>query len=127
MAYDKDTSPVGWYLASYLLRFIELADKDRHDPEKRFLSWENTILVKAKSLDEAFAKAVKVGKGESKPYLGYPAKVRVRWEFVGLTELVPIYEPLDDGNEIAWTERRPRKLKSLRQLVKPRSFFLSRP
>ena len=26
MSYDKNVSPVGWYIGSYLLRFVELDD-----------------------------------------------------------------------------------------------------
>ena len=123
MDYDKNISPVGWYLGTYLLRFIELDDLQRDDVEKRFASWENTILVEAKSLDEAYEKVVLVAKQNSKSYRGGQEGVRVRWEYLGVTELVPIYERLGDGAEIAWADRAPRKLKSLKQCVKPKSAF----
>ena len=123
MTYDKNVSPVGWYLASYLLRFVELSDEKRDDPEERFLSWENTILVKAKSLDEAYVKASKVARLETKPFRGGPQGVRVKCEFEGITELLPIYEELGDGSEIAWAKHRPRKLKTLRTLVRPNGSF----
>ena len=29
MTYDKNLSPVGWYVVSYLLRFVELNDDRR--------------------------------------------------------------------------------------------------
>ena len=61
MSYDSDISPVGWYLATYQLRFIELDQTGNNDPERRFLTWENTILVKASGIDEAYDKAVKFG------------------------------------------------------------------
>jgi len=123
VTHDKNVSPVGWYLASYLLRFVELSDEKRDDPEERFLSWENTILVKAKSLDEAYVKASKVARQETKPYRGGSEGVRVKWEFEGITELLPIYEALGDGSEIAWAKHRPRKLKTLRTLVRPKGSF----
>jgi hypothetical protein len=43
MSYDKNRSPVGWYVASYLLRFIELKDDFNCDLEHRFTAWENTV------------------------------------------------------------------------------------
>ena len=119
MARDKNISPVGWYLASYLLRFVELSDKKRNDPEKRFLSWKNTILVKATSLNEAYVKAIKVAHESTRPYRGGPQGVRVK-ELEGITDLLPVYEALGDGSEIAWAEHRPRKLKKLRTWVKPK-------
>jgi hypothetical protein len=123
MASDKNLSPVGWYYGSYLLRFIELDDKQLTNPEKRFSSWENTVIVKAKSLDAAYSKVEKIAKAETKPYLGGSAGVRVKWEYLGVTELLPIYEKLVDGAEIAWTKRAPRKLKALRSYVRPRQAF----
>jgi len=123
MAYDKNTSPVGWYFGSYLLRFVELAQTGRNDPEKRFLAWENTVLVKAKSMDAAYGKIDRIAKAATKPYRGGPQGVRVMWEYVGITELVPVYEAIADGAEIAWNDHGSRKLKTLRRWVRPRATF----
>lgn len=41
LVWNKNASPVGWYLTSYLLRFVELDDVRRDDENKRFVSWEN--------------------------------------------------------------------------------------
>jgi hypothetical protein len=123
MTSDKNVSPVGWYFGSYLLRFVDLGDKSRDDPERRFLSWENTVLVKAKFLDAAYDKVEKVGKSNSKAYRGGPDGVPVQWEFVGITELLPIYEKLADCSEISWVERTPRKLSKLQEWVKPKGAF----
>lgn len=118
MAYDRNTSPVGWYVGAYLLRFMELRDPMRNDPERRFLSWENTVLVRATSFDEAFEKVETVGKGNATRYRGGPDGVPVKWQYLGITELLPIYEEIEDGAEIAWSENSGRTLKSLRKLVK---------
>lgn len=123
MTHDKNLSPVGWYLVSYLLRFVELNDLQRNDDDRRFLSWENTILVKADNLDNAYDKGMKVAREATKPYKGGPVGVPVQWKLVGITDVIPIYEELEDGSEIAWTERAPRKLKNLKQLVKPKGAF----
>ena len=100
------------------MRFVELESKEIQNPEKRFLSWENTILVQASSIKEAFQKVAKFAQEEAKPYKGGKAGVPVQWVYEGITELLPIYEPLADGAEIMWAEHRPKKLKSLRALVK---------
>jgi hypothetical protein len=121
MTYDKNKSPVGWYVGSYLLRFIELDDANRNDPEARFMSWENTVLVKASSIEAAYTKIEKIGKLNSKPYKGGPQGIPVQWEYLGVTEVLPIYEDIEDGAEIAWAERAPRKLRKLREWVKAKS------
>src|SRR5690349_18941846 len=127
MPYDATRSPVGWYLCSYLCRFVELSDRRRNDPEARFTSWENTVLIRASSMQLAFAKVVKIGKAHAAPYLGGPEPgVRVAWEFVGVTDVLPIYEALQDGAEVAWTPRAPRKLRRLKQLVRNKSSFVGR-
>jgi hypothetical protein len=43
--YDKNISPVGWYIGSYLIRFIELNDPDKNDSEKRFLSEDGSEIM----------------------------------------------------------------------------------
>ena len=121
--HDKNVSPVGWYLVSYLLRFVELRDKGNDDDEKRFLSWENTVLLKAQDLDEAYDKGMKIARQAAKPYKGGPEGVPVQWKLVGVTDVLPIYEEIEDGCEVAWNERAPRKLRHLKQMVKLKGQF----
>ena len=115
---DTNLSPVGWYVGSYLLRFTELNKPNNNDPEAKFQAWENTVIVKAKSFDEAYEKIVKIGKSESKPYKGGIEGIPVQWVFEGVTELLPIYEDLEDGAEIMWREHNPKKLKNLKKCVR---------
>ena len=42
---SEDISPVGWYIAAYLLRFT-LVGQESDDVEDQTTAWENTILVK---------------------------------------------------------------------------------
>jgi hypothetical protein len=119
--YDRNRSPIGWYVGSYLLRFVELNRRGNDNLTRRFLSWENTVLVKAKDLDHAFDKVSKIGRGHTAPYKGGPDEVRVRWIFEGITELLPVYEEMADGSEIMWTERKPRTLRKLRTMVRSRA------
>jgi len=91
-SYDPNLSPVGWYVGSFLLRFVEIGAKGNNNPKRRFLSWQNTILVKAKSLDHAFEKVVKVANSQTTPYKGGPDGIPVQWIFEGVTELLPVYD-----------------------------------
>ena len=121
--YDKNISPVGWYVASYLIRFIELEEEENEDPEKEFTAWENTIIVKASSLDEAYDKVVEAAKYQTKPYKGGPDGIPVQWVFEGVTELLPIYEELEDGSEIMYREHSQTKLKNLQKIVRKKHEF----
>ena len=124
MAYDKNISPVDWYIGSYLARFIEFEAKTNNDPEMRFETWENTVIVKAKNLGEAYDKIEAIGLEHPEPYEGGDERIWVQWEYLGLTELLPIYEALEDGAELMWRSRYPRKLKNLKTLVREKSEFL---
>ena len=115
--HDKNISPVGWYVGSYLIRFIEIEEKGNDDPERRFHAWENTVIVKASSMEEAFEKIEGIAKRDTKPYKGGPDGVSVQWVYEGITEILPIYEELEDGAEIMWRDIKPRKLKNLRAMV----------
>ncbi|WP_313173187.1 DUF4288 domain-containing protein [Stenotrophomonas sp.] len=117
-AYSKDISPVGWYVGSYLLRFIELDSSGNDDPEGKFLVWENTVIVRAGNLEEAYAKLVAIANSGTDSYKGGTEGVPVQWVFEGVTELLPIYEPLEDGAEIMWAEHEAVRLSELRQRAK---------
>lgn len=115
--HDKNISPVGWYICSYLLRFINVHDLQNDDPESKFLSWENTVLIAAHSMQEAYTKTVAIAQLATTPYKGGESMRDVQWVFEGVTEILPVYEELEDGAEIMWRERKPTKLKNLRALV----------
>ena len=126
MNYDVNRSPVGWYVGSYLLRFIEIQTVGNSSRRRKFLSWENTVLVRAKNLKHAYEKVARIGRSKTKPYRGDRAGIPVRWIYEGVTDLLPVYEKLRDGAEIMWTERSPRTVKTLRQLVKSKRTLLGR-
>lgn len=77
-SWDRNRSPVGWYVASYLMRLIEINADGKKNPKRRFLSWENTFLIKAKNLDQAYAKASKIGRLGTEDFLGGPRRVPMR-------------------------------------------------
>jgi hypothetical protein len=117
MSTKTDVSPVGWYVGTYQLRFVELADRKKNDAKRRFLCWENTVLVKAKNIREAHRKVVKVGEAHTRPYKGGPNAINVQWVFEGVIDLLPVYEEVKDGSEIMWAER-TRTLQGMRELAK---------
>ena len=122
MKTDKNVSPFGWYVGSYLLRFIELEEDRNFDDEKQFLTWENTRLIKADNLDDAYDKLEKMAKEETEPYKGGPDGVDVQWIYEGITDLLPIYDELEDGAELFFSESK-KKLKTLKKLVGKKGDF----
>lgn len=119
--HDRNQAPFGWYVGTYILRFIELRAKGNSNPKKKFLAWENTVIVKAKSLSHAYDKIVALGKLHTKPYKGGPDGVDVQWVFEGITQVLPIYEELKDGAEIMWAEYESKSLKKIRSWAKSKA------
>jgi hypothetical protein len=126
MSYDSNISPVGWYVGTYQIRFVELNDKKNENLEAMFLVWENTVIVRAKNLDEAYDKIVAIGMENTEPYKGgEPPGVDVQWIFEGVVALLPIYEELEDGAEIMWGQN-TRKLKTVRRAAMKKEDFYQR-
>ena len=113
MPYDPNHSPVGWYIGSYLSRFIVLGEERNDDQERRFTVWVNTVLVQAENLEEAHDKVVAIGKEHAEPYKNGRSQ-DVQWAFEGLSDLLPVYEKIEDGCEVMWAEY-TKKLKNIRR------------
>ena len=116
----RNRSPYGWWVASYILRF-EFKNKTPTSQNARCVAWENTILVRAKNREIAYRKAIAFSKKSSPSRWtrhGNPPGRLARWVSEGLTSLLPIYEQIEDGSEILWTEHRAVTLASIRRRVK---------
>jgi len=116
----SNTSPVGWWIVSYIQRF-EWKGSSPKTSRSRCLAWENTILIRARERESAHRKAIKFGKrsaGAKWERLGEPPGRLGRWIFEGITSLLPIYESLEDGSEVVWTEHPSISIRSLRRRVK---------
>jgi hypothetical protein len=91
--------------AAHLILYVRLKERT----QRKFPIWENIILIKAKTEEEAFAKAEPRGKDEegddngSFRWEGKPA----RWVFAGIRKLTLCEDPErrpDDGTEVSYTE-----------------------
>lgn len=94
----KDVSPVDWYLVSALLKHVP---ERKEDHEYQSL-WENTYLIKANSPVVAFDKGVKAAKKDEEN-IEHKGRKGV-WTYVGIKQVLPIYEKLEDGAELFWTD-----------------------
>ena len=114
----RNRSPHGWWIASYLERF-EYHGENRRNAGRRCLAWENTILVRARDREAAWRKALAWGRlSDGNEASNIRTGRKGVWRFEGLTSLLPLYDRLEDGAELIWTEHSGRTVRSIRALVK---------
>jgi hypothetical protein len=90
-----DTSPTGWWIAGLL---------EKHSHSGRPPFWNNYRLIRAADWRTAFKKAVQMGQCSADAgaeALGGPIN------FIGITDLLPIYEEFEDGAELMSEELWP--------------------
>jgi hypothetical protein len=89
--------------------------------------WKNLVLIQAKNPNEAFEKAVKIGKSESGDCRGTlrlngkPATAK----FLGVSDMGLVYDDLEDGAEIPW-QRKKCSQKTARSLIASKRSLISR-
>ena len=117
-----------WYIVE-IIEKCEPVERNEKQDLRRVTTWGNHHLIKADSPEKAFDKAVKLGK-EAEYKFTNSDKIEMEWIFVGIGELLPIYEDIEDGAELMWndygfisnrrTMRMPYKKKELMKLIKPK-------
>ena len=86
-----------WYIA-------ELVEEITIEGEARNVVHKNLVLIRADSSDEAYDKAIQLGKQGELSYQN-PAGRSVKTRFWGLGELAVIYDELADGAELLYEEK----------------------
>ena len=100
--HPSQISPVGWYIASYIERIDPLTAYESGDlSHEPWAVWENRILVKAHTPHEALERTKSHLEKVGRDYENSDG-VMVRASVAGLTGLIAIYDPLEDGEEIEW-------------------------
>jgi hypothetical protein len=102
----------GWYLADIILEHLIEGDP-------RNIVHVNTHLVEAESPEQAYEKALALGRGSEQEYANTDGR-QVRVVFRGLRELNVIHDPLEDGAELAYSETVGVPEEQLRQWIAPR-------
>ena len=102
-----------WYLA-------ELVMEIQVEGNPRNVDHQNLTLVRADSAEEAYQKALSLGRNEETGY-DNPAGKHVEIRFKGISELGQVYEELEDGAEIAFRSRVGISKEELDALVLPRN------
>src|SRR5690606_14482359 len=92
-----------WYVVE-LIEKLEPVQRNEQQDLRRVKTWANFHLIKAGSPEEAYEKAVQLGK-EGEFTFKNEEKVEMEYSFVGVGDLIPIYdENIEDGAEIMWTD-----------------------
>ena len=85
-------SPTGWWIAALL---------ERKPPGGRTAYWNNYRLIRAHDWREAFRRAHEMGEDDARA--GNDAMSKGH-EFIGVTDLLPVYDKFEDGAEILFEE-----------------------
>lgn len=117
-----------WYIVE-IIEKCEPVDRNEKQDLRRVTTWGNHHLIKADSPEKAFDKAVKIGKEKNYNFINSD-KIEMESIFVGIGELLPIYEDIEDGAELMWTDygfisnrrtmKMPYEKKELMELIKPK-------
>jgi hypothetical protein len=91
----SSTSRTGWWIAGLLVK---------HSGTERAPFWNNYHLVRADDWRTAFRRATEIGESDTRA--GNDA-FSDKQTFIGVTDLLPIYDQFEDGAELLWEELWP--------------------
>jgi hypothetical protein len=108
----RNRNQTDWWIYCEVQQWVSKRQK-KLLPTSRCLVWENFRLLRAKNREEAFKKALKFSR------VGNPSKTKGgEWRFAGISILLPVYDDIEDGSEILWTDRGLMSVKQIQKLVK---------
>ena len=91
-----------WFIAE-IIEMYEPLNSDTSKELRRITTYGNYHLIKAETPSQAFDKAVKIGKQSNYEFIN-SNNIKMKSEFVGIGDLVPITENIEDGAEILWND-----------------------
>ena len=111
-----------WFVASIVMSEIDVHNSSLTSEN----TWENTYLVKSENISSAYDKATSIGKSECRTYNSDKDVRGTQWVFLGVSELVPVFEDIEDGAEILWTDHSSMHIDEARSLTRPQEFWIDR-
>lgn len=102
-----------WYIADIVLEFVI-------EDDSRNVVHVNTMLMKATSPEDAYNKAMELGKSEETEYPNSDAK-KVTVRFRGLRDLNVIHDELNHGAELSFEEEVGVSESAIRERVRDKS------
>src|SRR5258707_13220496 len=95
----RNRNRVGWWIFEEVEQWVSKRQRTL-SPRSRCPVWVNTRLVRANNREEAYRKALKLGRA------GHPSKTKGgEWRFAGISMLLPVCEKIEDGAEVLWDDR----------------------
>ncbi len=108
----RNSNHSGWWIYREVEYCVSRRQRGLTD-SSRCLVWENTRLIRARNREDAYRKAMRLGR------IGRPSKTKGgEWLFAGISMLLPVYERMEDGVEILWDNRGRMPMKRIKRLVK---------
>jgi hypothetical protein len=112
---EKIINKGNWFIVQ-IIEKLEPARVKRGNTERLCTVWTNWHLIKAPNAEKAFAKAEKLGRSWSYTFTNSD-KEQMRWEFVGIGDLLPIYEDIEDKAELMYSDHGDISLRDAKNLV----------
>ncbi len=113
-----------WFLADIVER-AEMVGDDKTNPNRRCLTWTNTVLIQAESIGEAYDKAIKIGQKNYATRYKTASGKTCNWTVLGLASLVPIYENIEDGSELGFTSEGAIAAKTSERMIKSKKEIIA--
>lgn len=89
-----------WFIAE-IIEKCEPVNRNETQELRRVQTWGNFHIIKAETPKIAYDKAVKIGKDAEYKFTNSD-NLEMEWIFIGIGNLLPIYEDIEDGSEIMW-------------------------
>ena len=89
-----------WYIVE-IIEKCEPVNRNEDQELRRVKTWGNFHIVKAENPKVAYDKAIKIGKKGEYKFINSD-KLEMEWIFIGIGNLIPIFENIEDGSEIMW-------------------------
>lgn len=121
---EKIINNKNWYLVEIIER-CETNAIDDIRPLRRCIVYGNYHMIKAESVEEAYDKAEKIGR-EGNFNFKNADKKDMKWEFIGIGDLLPIYEDIEDGAELMFTDYGFISAKRSAGFTKSREFWIEK-
>lgn len=120
---DKIVNNGNWFIAE-IIEQTEAVAADESRENRRLTVWGNYLLIKSASLAEAYDKAENIGQNYNYTFRNEDG-IDLKNSFVGIGDLLPIYEDLEDGAEIIWADYGSISARKARSYVKPKAAWLA--
>lgn len=117
MAKDK------WYIAGLVQAFL-LPGERLNKSVKRREVWESYYLIRARNAGEAVKKAYAEGMlSDGDRSINEATGREYECRFVGLTDIMPVYDEIEDGCEVLWCKHQGISMKKALSMVRSRGFL----